>query len=244
MTWAAAGTTSVAVRAWHRWQPMGGMDLDVDRVAEALRRFILAPSEPVERRWDTPDALVVRTPVYRYRAKPANWLIAREPWVRAAIRVIAESDRGDLIPIFGLLFTDDRDDATYLNDVEAFADLGRRLSSGMDPLAYAELLAELHFPSGTGSSPVSHPMVAGQLIRDSGTFLAKHQYVDPSVVAAGPTVSHAGGRMTIAFQSYVRYLLPDFGSALTIFDWIVSAPDRGPATWASTVAADRIEVTR
>lgn len=225
--------------------------MDADRVAEAIRQFILGPSEPIERRWDMPDALVVQTHRYQYRAEPADWSIVTEAWVDSAVRVLAEGDRVDVVPTFGLLFLEAnvaQDEVVFLNDVASMAALGRRLNDGLEPIAYAELLAELHFPPGLGPNArgpqaVSRPSVPGELIRDSSTFLSQNPFVDPSVVAAGLTASRSNHGTTINFQSYVRYLLADFGSALNIYDWAVSAPRDQDATWRCTIAAERIEVT-
>lgn len=193
-----------------------------------------------------PDALVVQTHRYQYRAEPADWSIAAETWVDYAVRVLAEGDRVDVVPTFGLLFPQSnaaRDDVIFLNDVASMAALGRRLNDSLEPIAYAELLAELHFPNGREPQPVSRPSVPGELIRDSSTFLSRNPFVDPTVLAARPTASRSNDGTTINFQSYVRYLLADFGSALNIYDWTVSAPRDQDATWRCTMAAERIEVT-
>jgi hypothetical protein len=111
-------------------------------------------------------------------------------------------------------------------------------------MAYAELLAELQFtnPSGPAGATqeVSWPTADGQLIRDRAAFLREYPFVDPAVITAARP-DPAGG--AISFQSYVRYLLADFGSALDILDWTVSIlPEQG-AAWAFTVTANRIEIT-
>ena len=215
--------------------------MQTDRVADALRRFVVGPDEPVEREWVTPNAVTLQTPRYLYRAAPADWLISGAVWVDAAIRVLAESDRGDLVPTFGLLFAGPGD-PIYLNEVAAMAGLGRRLHTDLDPVAYAELLAELHFPTGPEDQPVSRPTVVGKLILDAAQFAARFPFVPAEVLAARPHAMHAGGRITLTFQSYVRYLLPDFGSALDIYDWTVAAADGEPATWTRILAAERLEI--
>ena len=213
--------------------------MDADRVVEAVRHYVLDPSEPVQRRWDEPGSVTVQTRRFHYQIRPATWSIASEPWVADALRVLADSGRSDYLPTFGLLFARGAD-AIFLNDVAAMGELGSRLGEGLDPIAYAELLAELHYPLHQRDEPVVRPSSPGYLIRDPQKFLDQYPTLD-ATLPRPPTVRDDGGQRVIGFRSYVRYLL-DYGSAIDVYDWRVTAPHGRPATWSHEAVAQRLEL--
>ena len=214
--------------------------MDADRVADAMRRFVLAPSEQVQRRWDVPGSVTLQTRRFAYEARPAEWSIASEPWVADAVRVLADSGDASFMPTFGLLFTTD-DDVLFLNSVETMQQVGQQLSNGLDPLAYAEVLAELHYPMAAEDRSVARPSTPGYLIRDPQAFTDQFPFVDPELPRS-PQVNGDASEWMIAFRSYIRYLVVDYGSALDIYDWTVTAARGEPATWSCTYAARRLEI--
>lgn len=217
--------------------------MDADRVVEAVRRHVLDPSEDVEQRWDEADAVILHTPRFRYEIRPAGWSVAAAPWVRDAVRVLAGGGMTDHVPTFGLLCPTDGD-ALFLNDVEVMRRLGRRLGDDLDPVAYAELLAELHYPREQRDKPVVVPSSPGRLIRDPRAFLDRYPFVDPALPRAPEAGDDGRGGTVITFQSFLRYLRVEVGTAIDVYGFTVTAPRGGPATWSVADLALRIDVPR
>jgi hypothetical protein len=217
--------------------------MNADRVVEAVRRYVLRPSEDVKRRWDAPDSVSLRTDGASYDIHSADWAVAAAPWVRDAVQVLAEIGMDQYLPTYGLLIPDDGD-ALFLNDVATMRQLGRRLGDDLDPVAYAELLAELHYSRGQREEPVVVPSIPGRLIRDPRAFLDRYPFMDPALPRA-PEVSDDGrGGMVITFQSFIRYLRVEIGSAIDVYGFTVTAPRGAPATWSVHDDALRIDVPR
>ncbi|GIH16556.1 hypothetical protein Raf01_47280 [Rugosimonospora africana] len=217
--------------------------MDADRVVEAVRRFVLDPSEDVQRRRDEVDSVTLRTARLSYEIRPAPWSVAAAPWVRDAVRVLADSGNASYLPTFGLLLLSDGD-VVFLNDVAAMRQLGRRLGDGLDPVAYAELLAELHYSRGQRDEPVARPSAPGRLIRDPRAFLDRYPFVDPALPRAPEAGDDGRGGTVITFQSFIRYLRVEVGTAIDVYGFTVTAPRGGPATWSVRDEALRIDVPR
>jgi hypothetical protein len=214
--------------------------MQADRVVEALRRYVLAPGEDVEKRWDMPESVALSTNRFGYVADSADWSIRDEAWVDAAVRVVADGFMDNYVITYGLV-SGRNGDVLFLNDVATMRELGRRLGEGLDPLAYAELLAEL-YSTRQIDGPVVLPFSAtasfrsGWLIRDVEAFLREYPFVAAALVGA-PRVSRADGVCRVEFCSHNYYLL-EFGAAIDIYRWVVTAPVGQAASWSREPAAE------
>ncbi|MDG4772620.1 hypothetical protein [Solwaraspora sp. WMMD792] len=217
--------------------------MQADRVVEALRRHVFQPGEDVAKRFAEPERVtVLSTTQALYEAEPAGWRIGTAAWVDSAVRVARDSSLENFVATYGFVFSRDGG-ALFLNDAAAIRELGRGLGAGLDPLAYAELLAELY--SGQRiDDPVVFSFAAtagfrpGWLIADVEEFLRKHPSVDPSLVSP-PRASQEGGVSRIDFLSH-NYYLVEFGAAIDIYRWTVTAPAGQPASWVREPVAQRL----
>lgn len=218
-------------------------ELDADRVVAALQRYLLQPGEEIEHRRDWPEAVDLRAGPHQYEARPAGWLVGREPWVEAAVRVAAEREYLDNTSRrYGLVFPRNGE-VLFLNDVATMRELGRRLAADLDPLAYAELLSELY-----SGSRVDGPVVtayaataswpAGQLVRDVEAFAAVYHWVDTGLVAA-PVVRRENGGVVMEFFSCHYYLTGM--RAVDVLRWRVTGGGGRPASWHRDYVAKRLE---
>ena len=219
--------------------------MDSDRVLATVRERVLRPGERIDdvRVW--PDSVLFGNDAYAYTAKPAPWLVAREPWVGEAVLVLADRGfAGNFVVNYGLVFPADGGGALFLNDVATMRDLGARAGVDLDPIAYAELLAALY--SGRDiDGPVVYPLsatefwAAGVLVRDVDAFLADYPFVDRSLVA-GPVVRDEPAGLTTEFHSCRYYLLEATGAG-DILHWTVTGGRGRPATWSRRYGAERVE---
>lgn len=216
--------------------------MDWDRVEAALRRHALEPGTPVEDRRDWPEASTFAAGDYSYEARAADWLIGQAPWVDAAVRVVADMLMDNFAITYGLLFAGDQD--LFLNDTATIRELGRRLGADLEPLAYAELLAELY-----SGEQIDRPTVlpfaatgghrAGVLVRDPGEFAAQYEWVDPSLASA-PVVRPAAGGVELSFCS-AHYFLTETKSAVDVLQWTVVGGGGRPASWSRRYLARGVE---
>lgn len=214
--------------------------MDTERAADAIRRYVLTPTEVVETIHLKPDWLWISTQHHRFDPRPADWAVAEEDWVADALRVVAEHDpifttHGLLLPVEG--------EPLHLNRPEVMAGLGRRVGTGLSPLAYAELFGELYSWSIDG--PVVHPFGAtqwarpGSLVREADHF-ARVTVVPDAPPVAPPTFEQGpDGRWTLRFFAH-NYVLLEIRSAVDIYEWTVTGgPDRD-ATWERQTIAERV----
>lgn len=184
---------------------------DTARVREALRQFVFAPGEePVVEPGD-PPAPEIWTNRYQYSVFGTTWLIRTDPTIDDAVVVVSE--RGsEFVVCYGLLLA--RDGSSYfLNDTATLREFGRHLGHGLDPVAFAEMLAALHsYPSG--DDPVVYPPALGDLSPDSP-----------------PVVSHEGATLVLDFSSTVRHVTSDEGVIVDTLAWRVDAQPGEPARW-------------
>lgn len=220
----------------------GEDSVDWDRVVAALRRHALEPGTPIEERRDWPEAATFAAADYAYEARAADWLIGQAPWVDAAVRVVGDMLMDNFAITYGLLFVGDQD--LFLNETATIRELGRRLGADLEPLAYAELLAELY-----SGEQIDRPTVlpfaatdghrAGVLVRDPGEFAAAYEWVDPSLVSA-PVVRPAAGGVELEFCS-AHYFLTETKSAVDVLHWTVAGGGGRPASWARRYLARGVE---
>jgi hypothetical protein len=216
--------------------------VDWDRVVAALERHALEPGEVIRKRRDWGHVLTFWVDDWEYEARAADWLIGQAPWVDAAVRVVADRFMDNWAFTYGLLFVGDQD--LFLNDTATMRELGRRLGSDLDPLAYAEVLAELY--SGEHiDRPTVRPFAAteshraGVLVRDPAQFAAEYHWVDPALVSA-PVVRAADGGVEMVFCS-VRYFLLEVKSAVDVLQWTVVGGGGRPASWSRRYLAEGAE---
>lgn len=208
----------------------------------AVERHVLAPGSRVEDRRDWPEAVSFLVGGYEYQAQPADWLISQAPWVDAAVRIVADRFMDNFAITYGLLFAGD--DELFLNQPATIRELGRRLGGDVDPIAYAELLAELYSGPRIDEQTVlpfaaTGAHRAGVLVRDPAQFAAEYEWVDPTLVAA-PVVRPAATGVELEFCS-VRYFLTETKSAVDVLQWTVVGGGGRPASWSRRYLAERVE---
>lgn len=218
--------------------------MDADRVVVAVQRLVLEPGESVADRRDWPGIVAFSSGRFRYEARPADWLVAREPWVADVVRVIADGDIDNFVFTYGLLF--DRGGRTlFLNDVATIRELGRRLGADLDPLAYAQLLAEL-YSGPAGDRPAVLPSAAteahraGVLVRDLDEFATEYPWVDPALLTLPAVQRTDSGDVTLRFCS-VRYFLTETSGAVDVLQWTVVGGGGRPASWSRQYLAEGLE---
>jgi hypothetical protein len=214
-----------------------------EQVVAAMRQYVLRPTDQVDNQRDSTDSVIVETRRFFYEAVPAPWRIGAEPWVAAAVRIVADAGMKNAAITHGMVF--DRAGATsYLNDVATMRALGRRVDNDLDPLAYAELLAELYSVRlidqavvFAGAATALHR--SGELIVDAAALVADYPFVDPSLVKA-PAIHRDGERIRLDFFSCHYYLL-EVSSALDILQWTVLAGAGQDATWVRQYVVEQLE---
>lgn len=218
--------------------------MHADRVVDALRRFVFEPTEQVDKRQDEPGSLSLRTARDTYLVRPADWRIASAGWVADAVRVVVPRAMENFSLTYGLVFPADGD-VLFLNDMATMKDLGRRLGVDLEPLAYAELLAELYSVRSL-DVPVVYPFAAtesfrpGWLVEDVAELCRRYPSVDPSLAAAPQAVVDGTGTV-LRFHSHNYYLL-EFGAAIDLYRWVVTAAPGRPAEWFRETAVRGLEI--
>lgn len=199
----------------------------------AVQRHILDGAQ-VEERHLKRDGVVLYARGLRYEIRPADWLVADADWVDEAIRVVADGGAENYVLSYGLIFPVEGAEL-LLNDVATMRELGRRLGADLDPLAYAELLAEFYSGRDIGGSRVLassatglHP--PGELVRDPLSVVAEHPGVDPVLLSA-PVVHPTDAGSAVDFQS-CHYFLTEAGGALDILRWSVQGGGGEPGSWS------------
>lgn len=206
-----------------------------EKIVELIERHVLQEGEQVSGVKNWPDGVAVATTVLRHLvagSEQAAWTISREPWVDDV--VIAERD--DLIvegrsQRFGFLLLDDDADI-YLNDPAAVSELGRRLTDGMDPSGYAEILVAFHPYTSAYCAVLTE---SDELRR----VLGRPDLPDVDAIRLQRTPD--GVRLT--FSSFARYRLVGAQELLDLLAWTVDVPTGEPARWTSrpTVTGLRLD---
>jgi hypothetical protein len=218
----------------------------LDQVVAALERYVLLPEDHVESSRAFDDGFDVMTSFsVWYDVKPGEWLFARESWVQAAFRVVeGVPSPGQPARTVGLVF-ERGGGLLHLNDVAVVRALGRRLGHTLDPLAYAEILAEFHSDIETDRPVVTAwapglTSRAGWLVTDPEVMATKFPWVDRALFAP-PEVHRSGDELTIDFVSChqaVGWMPP----AVSVVRWaVIGAPDRDPL-WTPAYLGKRIEM--
>jgi hypothetical protein len=225
--------------------PAGWVGPDEGQVVAALERHVLLGGDTVEASQTFDDGIDVTTSFgCIYDVRPAEWLVAQAPWVQAALRVV------ELVPspgaparTVGFVF-DRAGGLLHLNNVAAVRALGRRLGADLDPLAYAEILAEFY------SVPeIDRPVVtawapglsgrAGWLVRDVPAAAAKIPWVDPALLTP-PVVRPSGDAVMVEFTSWHQTV--GIPVAVDVLHWTVGGrPGREPS-WMREYVGTQIEM--
>jgi hypothetical protein len=213
-----------------------------DQVVAAMQTYVLKPGEDIRERRDGPGSVSLRTRPSLYTAAPADWRVGAQTWVAAAVRIVASSLANTLVT-YGLVF-EQTGAVGFLNDVATMRALGGRVGADLDPLAYAELLAELYsgrhidgpVVSPSNATPL-HP--AGELIDDVGEFLIRYPFARPSLVET-PTVWWDRDRIHLRFCSGHAELVGG-RIALDILQWTVTAGAGQDATWNRQYVVEQLE---
>jgi hypothetical protein len=218
---------------------------DEGQVVAALERYVLLDGDRVEGSRTFDDSFYVTTSYeYWYEVMPAEWLLAGEAWVRAALRVVERvPSPGQPARTVGFVF-DRAGGLLHLNDVAAVRALGRRLGTDLDPLAYAEILAEFY------SVPeIDRPVVtawapgpsgrAGWLVRDVAAAAAKIPWVDPALLTP-PVVRPSGDGIAVEFVSWHQ----TFGIPLSVdvLHWTVNDGRGQEPSWSRRYLALGVEM--
>ena len=185
--------------------------IDADRVVRELRRFVFAAGEEVTEVMGPAGAPVVRTDRGRYSVLPTDWLIRQDPVIDDGVLVLVRRGPHQTV-YYGLLLARDGN-GFLLNDTDTLRDFARYLGQGLDPVAYAQLLAALHSHT-YGSGPVVYPPVIGELSADPD-----------------PVVRHEGSTLVLEFQSTVRHMDEEEGVVVDTLAWRVDADPATPARW-------------
>jgi hypothetical protein len=208
--------------------------MQAEQVTDALRRFVLRPTEQITQRVDRPGQLWFTTSSgAAYEAKPADWLIAADAWVETAVRVVAPTDMPNFSRTYGLLFPK-TGEPIFLNDVTTMHWLGSGLAGGVDPVGYAELLGELYSGDDIDQAVVSafsatSAFRAGQLVRDVDQVRQLYPAIDPALLSA-PVVRRDSDALVLDFLTY-RYYLLEVRAAVDLYRWAVTGPAGEPAQW-------------
>ncbi|GAA5196396.1 hypothetical protein GCM10023322_65220 [Rugosimonospora acidiphila] len=201
--------------------------MQADRIAEAIQRYVLHPEARVTEAHGVPERAFVFAGNVVYEAFPARWRIQDEAWVDDAVLVFTSLGITHMELYYGLLLERDGGEH-FLNDRAVLAGLGARLATGLDPLAYAELLAAL-YTDDDGRRAVHHTGRPGYLLDDPETFASRYPEVDPGLISA-PVVRRDGDTTVLEFLSHRQHPV-ELTLLLDVVAWTVTVPDGAPATW-------------
>lgn len=217
---------------------------EADRVAAVLQQYVLPPGEQIVKRTDWPTEVILSGVDHDVVAGRARWLIGREPWVRYAVRAVEDLA---YIPntsvTHGFVFPRAGDTVLYLNDAATMRQVGARVGVDLDPIAYAEVLAELYSGPRT-DRPVVRPTSAtpeyraAELIRDVADFHSRYEFVDPALLAP-PAVRRVGDQVVLEFCSGHYYITGL--RALDLLRWSVTCGGGRPASWQREYIVQRLE---
>jgi hypothetical protein len=208
---------------------MTDRDIDVERVVAMFRRRLLEPDERVMTVRPRSGWLTLRTD-RRYFKVSRDLLAATEPWVDDALTALWYSSSPSHAEdrMYGLVLAGDGQDYLISGTDDDLAGLGRRLSDGMNPLAFAELLALFH------TTAFAH----GEVIRDIPQFLARFPAASAIRGLRAPDWRRREDQsLDLQFQSYAR-CAGDAEAFLQVLQWTVEAPAGRPVTWTKIELAE------
>ncbi|MEU4426394.1 hypothetical protein AB0F81_37705 [Actinoplanes sp. NPDC024001] len=154
-----------------------------ERVAEAIKRYALTGTPTGEVVVRPNGELRIMTAGDVFHVCPAGWRIADSPGVDEALLIRRDTFTYNANPVHGLLFETDGT-TRLLNERAAMTDLGRRLGAGLDPIAYAEVVAAL-YSGGDLDAPVVTAHAADFSWPAGELFTGSKVYPDPLVQRSG-----------------------------------------------------------
>jgi hypothetical protein len=217
---------------------------DEGQVVAALERLFLLEGDRVDDVETHPDGFLVKTQYGWYDVRPADWMLGRAPWVRAALRVVEDlAIPGSPARVCGLVYAE-APDPVHLNDVAAMHAFGRRMGDDLDPLAYAEILAEFYSvpeidrPVVTAWAP-GRTSRAGWLVRDVESAAARIPWVDPALLAP-PVIDPSGDAVTVEFVSWHKTTGDPV--AIDVLHWTVAGGHGREPSWSRKYLAVSVEM--
>jgi hypothetical protein len=174
-----------------------------------------------------------------YEFEPADWLVARELWVEEAVRVVLSSPIDHVpVPTYGLIVPT-KGEVLFVNKVDVARELGLRLGKELEPLAYAELLAEFYSVPDIDGPVVYAPAVSestrsGWLVREVSQILEKFPFLDPALMEP-PSVHTTTEHTELAFNSCHYH--EAFRGSVDVLRWKVFGGPAGEVRWVRDYAA-------
>lgn len=207
--------------------------VDNDQMLDVVTHNVLHPSERIEKvhEWPGQSGLVVYTSSRDFAvALDRQMLIGRAGWVAGLVVATREDVEMEGLPeTYGVLVLTDGS-AINLCDEGAVAELGRRLASDLDPVAFAEVLVAWHPWATAVTAVVSVPdQVQRELDRpDLPTF-------------EQPMLRPIDGGLVLTFYSSMLHARELGGATLlTVYEWTVLVPTGSPARWERRVVLDGV----
>lgn len=154
-------------------------------------------------------------------AAPAEWWIADTPGVVEAVRIRRDTWTYNINQVYGILFTGDG--MHLLNDRSVIDALGRRLSTDVDPFAYAEVVSELWSTDpidATTSTACAADFAwpAGELFTDSDIY-------------PGPEFTTDGDTLLLDFHSGRGEIPRHTAAGYHVYHWRITAPPGAIPHW-------------
>lgn len=215
-------TTSRVGRA--PWCGKGTVVVANELMVSLLGQYVLWGDERIERtkEWPGQGGVAVTTSQrYFLLELDTRLLIGQAPGMAGVVVATRQDLELEGLPeTFGLLVLVGGE-SVYLNDPAAVAGLGRGLESGLDPVAFAQILVEWH----PWTSAVRYVLAErDQLSRATGrSDLPRYE---------PPMVRPTGTGVELSFFSAEQYPTALGGSRqLDVFEWTVTVPSGGPAQW-------------
>lgn len=197
---------------------------------ELVREAVLGPDETITWAKEFPDgpAVSVQTPErVLFVQTTDDWLVGRADWVEAVVMITREDEDTHGPPPRRVFLVLDDGSPLDLDDPRQVAVLGRAVrEAGLDPLAYAEVLIERHWP-GAGPRTVVTDPGAWRAALPAGA-------PEPPPVQAPRMWDDEQGDRWVAFHA-ARQDPDTTGPEVTL--WSVRVPPTGPATWLRRPAA-------
>jgi hypothetical protein len=211
--------------------------VDNEQMLDAVRHHVLHASERIENvhEWPGQSGLVVYTSSRDFAvALDRRMLISRAEWVAGLVVATREDVETEGLPeTYGVLLLTDGS-AIDLSDERAVSEIGRRVGSDLDPVAFAEILVAWH-PWATAVTAVI--LERGQVQRALGR--SDLPTFEP------PMLSPIDGGLVLTFFSSMLHSRELGGKTrLTVYEWTVLVPTGGEARWERRAVLDGVPADR
>jgi hypothetical protein len=212
------------------------VEISTASLVDLVRRFVLFDDETIEWRKDFPDGPVVDLET-SYRVFSVSVVRGRlgvedAPWVEAVV-VATREDQEIEGPGSQWIFLVLADGAAVpLDDPDAIAALGPRVAAGdLDPVAFAELLAECQWPGGWSK----------RVVLDPPEWRAAYPAEAPLPELEPFRVDRVGDEVRLVFDtSREQSVVVGGRPVLDVARWSVLARRDAPATWQRRPVADEV----